>query len=182
VLAAPALVDRTYDFEEIAFDPLIEIARASVPVVVLDLPHQWSGWVRRQLWEADEVVLVAGPDLADLRNAKNIVDVLRAARPNDAPPRLVFNATGMPKRPEIKLHEFAKALDLPITANIPFDAALFGNAANKGQMIGEIDGKHAIAEIFRDLATIVTGRGEVRRPKRSTFAPLLERLRLRRAS
>lgn len=182
VLAAPALVDRTYDFDELAFDPLIEIARASVPVVVVDLPHQWTGWVRRQLWEADEVVLVAGPDLANLRNAKNIADVLRAARPNDAPPRLVFNATGMPKRPEIRLEEFAKALDLPITATIPFDAALFGNAANKGQMIGEVDGRHAITEVFRGLAATVTGRGEVRKPKRSAFAPLFAKLRTRKAS
>jgi len=182
LLAAPSLLDRTYDFDEIAFDPTIEVARGNVPVVVVDLPHQWTGWVRRQLREADEVVIVATPDLANLRNAKNLSDVLRASRPNDAPPKLVFNQVGMPKRPEIKLEEFAKALDLPVAATIPFDAALFGNAANKGLMIGELDAKHQVAETFRNLAGLVTGRVEIRKAKKSPFAPLLEKLRARKAS
>lgn len=182
LLAAPALLDRTYDFDELTFDPTVEVARGNVPVVVLDLPHQWTDWVRRQLREADEVVIVATPDLANLRNAKNLSDVLRAARPNDAPPRLVFNQVGMPKRPEIKLDDFAKALDLTVAATIPFDAALFGNAANKGLMIGELDAKHAVAETFRSLAGQVTGRTEIRKAKKSPFAPLLEKLRARKAS
>jgi pilus assembly protein CpaE len=182
VLAAPALLDRPYDFEELAFDPTVEVARGNVPVVVLDLPHQWTSWVRRQLREADEVVIVATPDLANLRNAKNLADVLRASRPNDAPPRLVFSQVGMPKRPEIKLEEFAKALDLSIAATVPFDAKLFGDAANKGLMIGELDAKHQVAETFRALAGVVTGRNEIRRAKKSPFAPILEKLRARKAS
>ena len=182
LLAAPAQLDRTYDFDDIAFDPVIEVARGNVPVVVVDLPHQWTGWVRRQLREADDVVIVATPDLANLRNAKNLAEVLRASRPNDAPPRLVFNQVGMPKRPEIKLEEFAKALDLEIAATIGFDAALFGNAANKGLMIGELDAKHQVADTFRILAGVVTRRAEVRKVKKSPFAPLLEKLRARKAS
>ncbi len=182
VLAAPAMIDRAYDFEEHVFDALVEVARGSTPVVVIDLPHQWSGWVRRQLREADEVVIVATPDLANLRNAKNLADVLRAARPNDAPPRLVFNGVGLAKRPEIKLDEFAKALDLPITATIPFDAALFGNAANKGLMIGEVDPKHAVTETFHTLAAALTGRAELRKVKKSALAPLLAKLLVRKAS
>jgi pilus assembly protein CpaE len=182
LLAAPSLLDRAYDFDDLAFDPTVEVARGNVPVVVLDLPHQWTGWVRRQLREADDVVIVATPDLANLRNAKNLADVLRSSRPNDAPPRLVFNQVGMPKRPEIKLEEFAKALDLPIAATIPFDAKLFGDAANKGLMIGELDAKHQVAEVFRGLAGVVTGRTEIRRAKKSPFAPLLEKIRARKAS
>ena len=184
LLSAPALLDRAYDFGELDFDAVIEVTRASVPVVVLDLPHQWTAWTRRQLREADEVVIVAAPDLANLRNAKNLVDSIKAGRPNDAPPHLVFNTVGLPKRPEIKPEEFAKALDLPIAAAIPFDAATFGNAANKGLMIGEMDAKHATAEIFRALAALSTGRSEVRKARRGVqmLAPLLEKLRSRKAS
>src|SRR5205814_5625134 len=47
---------------------------------------------------ADEVVITVEPDLANLRNAKNLVDLLRQARKNDAPPRLVVNKTGIAKR------------------------------------------------------------------------------------
>lgn len=179
ILAAPAMLDRTYDQQETDFDTIVEVARATVPVVVLDLPHQWNGWVRRQLCEADDVMLVSAPDLASLRNAKSLVDALKNARPNDAPPHLIVNTVGLPKRPEIKPDEFAKALELPITATIGFDAAVFGNAANKGLMIGEIEAKHAAAETFRHLATLATGRREVRKPRRSALdlGPLLAKLR-----
>ena len=51
---------------------------------------------------ADEIVVVATPDLASLRNAKNIMDYLRAQRPNEAPARLILNQVRLPKRPEMK--------------------------------------------------------------------------------
>jgi pilus assembly protein CpaE len=133
------------------------------------------------LRQADEVLLVAAPDLANLRNAKNLVDQLRQSRPNDTAPRLVLNMVGMPKRPEIKAAEFAKALDLPVIASVPFDAHLFGTAANNGQMIAEIDPKHVVAEAFRTIAQVVTGRSDVRKQKKSALSPLLARLMARKA-
>lgn len=184
ILSAPALLDRTYDQAEGDFDTIVEVARASVPLVVLDLPHQWNGWVRRQLAEADDVMIVATPDLANLRNAKSLVDALRQARPNDVPPHLILNQIGIPKRPEIKPEEFAKALEIEAVATIPFDAAVFGNAANKGLMIGELEAKHAAAEIFRNLATLATGRKELRKARKTAFdlAPLLAKLGVKKAS
>jgi pilus assembly protein CpaE len=166
LLAAPATLDRTYDFDETAFESVIDIAQASVPTVVLDLPHMWTAWVRRTLIAADEIVLTCEPDLANLRNAKNFVDLLKQSRSNDAAPRLVLNRAGMPKRPEIKTAEFASALGIEPLAIIPFDAQLFGTAANNGQMIAETDGKSAIVGSFESVAKIVTGRAEVRRPQK----------------
>ena len=101
LLAASAMLDRTVDLTETALDQLLDILRASTPSIVLDMPHAWTSWTRRTLVSADDVVIVAAPELASLRNAKNLVDVLRNARPNDRPPRVVLNLTGMPKRPEI---------------------------------------------------------------------------------
>src|SRR6185295_6533859 len=112
LLAAPATLDRTYDFAEGAFEHIIDVAQAGVPAVILDLPHSWNAWVKKTLLAADEIVLTVEPDLANLRNAKNLVDLLRSARQNDAPPRLVINKTGIAKRPEIKPADFAAALDL----------------------------------------------------------------------
>src|SRR6185312_11376016 len=112
LLAAPATLDRTYDFEEGAFVPVIDVAQSGVPAVVLDLPHAWTAWMKRTLLAADEVVLTVEPDLANLRNAKNFVDLLRQGRRNDSPPRLIINKVGLPKRPEIKADDFAAALNL----------------------------------------------------------------------
>jgi pilus assembly protein CpaE len=177
LLAAPATLDRTYDFAEGAFEHIIDVAQAGVPVVILDLPHSWNAWVKKTLLSADEVVITAEPDLANLRNAKNLVDLLKTGRSNDHPPRLVINKQGLAKRPEIKIDDFAAALGLSPIAIIPFDSQLFGTAANNGQMIAETDAKSPIAESFDLIARTVTGRADVKRQKRGGLAPLLARLR-----
>jgi pilus assembly protein CpaE len=131
--------------------------------------------VRRVLSSADDVVIVAEPDLANLRNAKNMIDTLRQLRPNDAPPRLVLNRVGVPKRPEIKAAEFADALGVEAVVAIPFEPQLFGVAANNGQMIGEQDERHATAEMFDRISQVVTGRGEVQRRKGLALGALVNR-------
>jgi pilus assembly protein CpaE len=177
LLAAPSTLERAYDFHAEAFDGLYDILRSSVPCIVLDVPHYWSAWVRRALVSSDEIVIVASPDLANLRNAKNIIDLARQQRQHDMPPRLVLNQVGMPKRPEIKTAEFAKALDIEPSAIIAFEPQLFGTASNNGQMIAEISASHKVNEQFFEIARQVTGRAEQRVKKRSMFD--LSRLRKR---
>lgn len=175
LLAAPATLDRVYDFGAEAFDAILDSMRASIPCVVLDVPHIWSGWTRRLLISADEILIVAGPDLANLRNAKNLVDLLRAARPNDHPPHYCLNQIGVPKRPEIAPADFAKALeDQPLTV-IPFEPQLFGTAANNGQMIAEVAANHKTADLFRQMAQVLTGRAEAKRGRQSLLGKLLKR-------
>jgi pilus assembly protein CpaE len=181
LLAAPATLERVYDFGTDAFDAIFDVLRGSVPFIVLDVPHVWSGWTKRTLIAADSILVVAGPDLANLRNAKNIVDLLRAARPNDHRPHYCLNQVGVPKRPEIKADEFAKALEAEPAAVIPFEPQIFGTAANNGQMIAEISSGHRVAEAFRQLAQVVTGRGEVKRTRSNLLAPFLDKLKRRQA-
>ena len=81
----------------------------------------------------------------------------------------------MPKRPEITPADFAKALEDPPLAVIPFEPQLFGTAANNGQMIAEVSASHKTAEMFRQLAQILTGRAEAKQT-RSGLMPLLSKL------
>ena len=181
LLAAPATLDRVYDFGAEAFDSIFDVLRASVPCIVLDVPHVWTGWARRTLIAADDILIVAAPDLANLRNTKNLIDLLRAARPNDNRPQYCLNMVGVPKRPEIKAADFAKALEFEPVATIPFDPQLFGTAANNGQMIAEVSAGHRAAETFRSLAQTLTGRTEVKRSRTSLLTPLIEKLRRKQA-
>jgi pilus assembly protein CpaE len=181
LLAAPATLDRVYDFGTDAFDAIFDVLRNSVPFIVLDVPHIWSGWAKRTLIGADSILIVAAPDLANLRNAKNMIDLLRAARPNDHRPCYCLNQVGVPKRPEIKADEFAKALEAEPAAVIGFEPQMFGTAANNGQMVAEMAANHRAAESFRQLAQILTGRGEVKRARGTLLAPLLEKLKRRSA-
>jgi pilus assembly protein CpaE len=182
ILAAPATLDRPYDFQETAFDALMDILRSSTPCIVLDVPHLWTAWSKRMLIAADELVIVASPDLANLRNTKMLIDILRAARPNDGLPKLVMNYVGVAKRPEIAIADFAKAVDLMPSAVIPFEPKLFGTASNNGQMIAEVEASSKVAEVMAGLARLVMGRVEVRKGKRNLLEPFIEKFARKRAS
>ncbi|KZK93866.1 Septum site-determining protein MinD [Pseudovibrio sp. Ad46] len=177
LLAAPATLDQTYDFDTEKFDQVIEVMQKGTPTVVLDLPHTWNSWVRHILAHVDEVLIVAEPDLANLRNAKNLVDSIGQLRPNDTKPYLVLNKVGIPKRPEIKPDEFSSALDVVSLAVMPFEPALFGTASNNGQMIAEFDSKHAVAGLFEEIAAKVTGKAETYTKSKSLIASLIRKVR-----
>jgi pilus assembly protein CpaE len=178
LLAAPATLDRVCDFGADAFDAILDALRGTIPCIVLDVPHTWTGWTKRLLVGADDILVVAAPDLANLRNAKNLVDLLRTARPNDRRPLYCLNQVGVPKRPEIAPSDFAKALEDPPVAIIPFEPQLFGTAANNGQMIAEVAAHNKTAEMFRQLAQILTGRAETKQGSGGVLAPLLAKLKL----
>ncbi len=177
LLAAPATLDRVYDFGEEAFDAIFDTLRSTMPCIVLDVPHQWSGWTKRALLGADDILIVAAPDLANLRNTKNIFDLLKASRPNDRAPLYCLNQVGVPKRPEINASEFAKAIESQPIVTIPFDPQMFGSAANNGQMIAEISANHRTTEMFLQIAQRLTGRSETKKQKGSLLTPLIEKLR-----
>jgi pilus assembly protein CpaE len=177
LLAAPATLDREYDFAQETFNPIYDAMRASVPYIVLDIPHLWTGWAKQALIGADEVLMVAAPDLANLRNAKNLFDFVRGARPNDHPPMYLLNQVGVPKRPEVRAADFAKALEAQPIATIPFEPQIFGTAANNGQMIAEVSAKHKATETFLAVAKVLTGRAEAKKQKRDLLSPLLAKMR-----
>lgn len=182
LLAAPAILDKAYDLPEDALDHILDILRSLAPNIVLDVPHQWTAWTRRVITTADDILLVATPDLASLRNAKNIIDLCRSLRTNDREPKLMLNQVGVPKRPEIAATEFSKSLSVELAAVLPFEPQLFGTAANNGQMIAEVQPAGPIAQQFVDLAGGLVGRATPRKGKRSLIEPLLARLMRRKAS
>jgi pilus assembly protein CpaE len=180
LLAAPSTLDRAYDFDADAFAQIIDIAQRSAPLLILDVPHAWNGWTRKTLVQADEIVITASPELANLRNTKNLVDTLKKLRPNDKAPYLIINQAGVPKRPEISAEDFAEPLDLVPLATIPFEAQLFGNAANNGRMLGEMDAQHMIVKSIFDIAHVLTGRSEIKTKPKSGLAGMLAKLKARK--
>ena len=177
LLAAPSTLDRVYDFDSEAFTHIIDTAQRSAPMLILDVPHIWSGWSKNTLMKADDVVITATPELANLRNAKNMVDMLKRLRPNDPPPKLVINQTGVPKRPEITAQDFAEPLGITPMAVIPFEPLLFGNAANNGRMLGEMDAKSPIVATITEIAHVLTGRSEIKAKKKPGLGNILEKLK-----
>ncbi len=180
IIAAPSTLEREYDLAGDALDPVVDLIRKTVPVVVLDVPHLWTRWAKDTITAADEIVITAMPDLANLRNAKNLIDLVKQARPNDKPPHLVINQAGVPKKPEIPVKDFAAALELEPAAVINFEPHLFATASNNGQMIAELQSSAKPVEAFRTLAKSLSGRSEIRKTKKLVLAPLLGRLGLKK--
>ena len=172
LFTAPASINQIMDIPDEAFTTVIESVRRNVPYMVLDLPHTWSRWVQRTLVASDEVIIVCQPDLASLRNGKNFIDQLKGQRPNDNPPRLVINMSGVPKRPEIPVKDFAAAIGVEPEIILPFEPELFGTAANNGQMISETDAASRSSMAIDHLATVLTGR-VVAKPAKSFLNKLL---------
>ncbi len=188
IFAAPAVLDRDFDISADACDVVLDIVRQNVPIVAVDLPHVWTPWAKRVLMQADQIVVTATPDLANLRNAKNIFEQLKGARNNDAAPHLVVNMAKVPKRAEIDIKEFAAAVGIEPSCVIEFDTENFGQAANNGQMIEEMSAKAKAAGQFRDLAMILANRRDAKSEKKpaaaaqssSALGSMLAKLKLKR--
>lgn len=158
LFTAPASLDAPAEIDIEAFETLLALVRRRSAFVVLDVPHVWSGWVRDVLALAGEVVVVAAPDLACLRATKSLVERLRAGRGDDEPVRVVLNKIGAGRRTELSAKSFHAVIGGPPDLVLPFDPALFGTAANNGEMLGETQKSHkAVAGIGR-LAVALSGR------------------------
>lgn len=175
LFSAPATLDQDYLADTEAFEDVTRKVRSVAPFIIMDLPHVWTPWLKRSLITADEVVIVATPDLASLRNAKNIIDLLKGARPNDSAPKLVLNQMEIPGRPEIAVKDFTAALGIEPSCLIPFDPKLFGQASNNGQMIAEIGQGGRVAESLNELTAAITGRAPEIKAKPSFLSKLFKK-------
>jgi pilus assembly protein CpaE len=178
LLNGPGGIDRDMSIEAHSVETVLGVVRHAAPLVVVDVPNMWAPWVKYTLLAADDIIITATPELPSLRNAKNLVDLLKAGRPHDRQPRLVLNQVGVPKRPEIPAAEFAKALGLTPSAIIPHDPQSFGLAQGNGQMVFEVAPKSKSAEIMMDLTEAIAGAAKPPKTQKFALSGLMQKLPL----
>jgi pilus assembly protein CpaE len=140
-----------------ALEKILDLARGAAGFVVLDLPHVWAEWTQAAMEMADDLVVVAGPDLTGLRECKNIFAALTGRRGAN-PTRLLLNKVGESKKTELSAKDFMEATNIHSVLTVPYAPDVFGNALNNGQMIGEVAKTHAVNEALRKIAMQVSGR------------------------
>jgi pilus assembly protein CpaE len=177
LLSGPGGVDRDINIEAHAVETILAAVRSSVPCVIVDVPNLWAPWIKFTLIHADFVVITATPELASLRNTKNLLDMLKQARPNDPPPKIVLNQVGIPKRPEIPAAEFGKAIGAELSCIIPYDGQTFGTAQSNGQMIFEVAAKSKSAEALAGLAQMIAGTGKPGAATKFALSSIFDKLR-----
>lgn len=153
------------DMDIEAVDKVLDQVRQMAAFVVVDLPHLWAPWVDFTLKSADEMVIVAQPDLANLRDCKNLVEIVGAKRGEGNAPRIVLNKMDAHKRTQLSPKDFEETLRVAPTLSVAFEPNVFGAAANNGQMVGEASKSSKPAENFKQLALQLTGRQAVQAKK-----------------
>jgi len=176
LFAAPSTLDHVYDLSEKQCSTVMDVVRTNLPFAFMDIPHMWTGWSRHMLIHADDIVITATPDLASLRNTKNLIDLINKERNNDDPPHIVLNQVNVPKRPEISIGDFTKSLGMDMGVVIDFNPQLFGTAANNGQMIQEFEPRARASEQFDELAARIAHITSGKTESGSTFSKLLGKL------
>ena len=134
-----------------AYEAVVSAVRGISPMAILDMPHYWTDWTTNVLSSVDDIVITATPDLANLRNTKNLIDFLKAQRPNDPDPVFILNKTGMSKTGEIAVKEFASAVGLEPALVIGFDPDSFFEVTNEGKMLSDVK---AAAQTVQGLSYI----------------------------
>ena len=145
------MLDRDYDISAEACEQVIDVVRQNVPFVAVDLPHGWSAWSKRVCCRPTKS---SSPPFRsrEPRNAKNIVDLSKASRKNDAQTASHSEHGKLPKRQEITPRNSSRRSMPRLLAVIDFDCETFSQAANNGQMVGELNAKAKAVEMFHDIA------------------------------
>ncbi len=158
ILGSRANLGNDSNIDPDALAEALNFIRQQTANVVIDLPHIWSEWVRQVLIEADEAVIIGVQDLAALRDIKSIVEALNNERGEESKVKVVLNRAGLSKKTEVPVKEFEGAVGVAPIAVVPHDVTVFGQAANNGQMLGDVNRKHKAVEAYIEIAKILTGR------------------------
>ncbi len=175
LFTAPNLLDRDYDIDDQAFETVIDVVRGAAPTIIVDVPHIWTGWSKRLLQTADQIIITATADLAAFRNTKNLVDIISGSRPNDTPPLLIINQFD-PKISSVQPAQYAEHVGLKPSVVFNWEPQLFHTAATNASPIIEVGAKTKTAQSLRELTSIVLGKTQaVQKKSRFSFAGLLKK-------
>ena len=172
IIPSPNALVENSDISIEAFERLLNLARQMAAFIILDLPHNWSSWQNEILLDANEVIITAYPDLANLRDAKSILDILREMRGVNSQTRLILNKVGLAKEFELSAKDFEASIKTFPTTKIPFEAMVHMSAMNSGQSLLENNGRSKSAKLIRALATEVSGRVSNLQKKERSFRDL----------
>lgn len=149
--ALPETLATAANAGQVLFSALAE----KFPVIVVDLPRQMNPLTRHVLAHADQVILVAEPQLLALRDALRLKDYLVDQLKRPAP-LLLLNREGMAAKQELSLGDFTKHFGAAPVVRIPFIAEALAASARGELLSANAKTAPAMAGL-RQLAQRLTG-------------------------
>jgi len=154
LLGSTAQLDASFRPPSDVMERLLNQLRREFDLVVLDLPRQWSVWVRDILLDASAVLLVAYPDMSNIRDAQKMAAFLGEKRRFSLPTALVLNKVGMAPKAELSAKDFEEVVGRAPTASLPFEPAAFGQSLNDGEPVIK---KSASKAFQRSMGQLIKG-------------------------
>jgi pilus assembly protein CpaE len=137
---------------------IIEVLRSFCSYVVVDTPAQFNDVVLALIEHSDDVVLVAGMDIPNIKNVKLGLQTLRMLSVSESKLHLLLNRANSKVRLEVS--EVERTLGLPAKSLIPSDIVV-PQTVNKGVPLVLDAPKTEIARAFERLADLFSSVGAV---------------------
>ncbi|GAC1586628.1 MAG: hypothetical protein NVS3B21_00870 [Acidimicrobiales bacterium] len=141
---------------------IIQIIRSFCSHVVVDTPTYFTEVVIRMLEEADDIVLVAGMDVPNIKNVKLGLNTLRLLNLPESKVKMVINRAN--SKVKIDVAEVERALGLKADSLMPSDIAV-PQSINKGVPVvldsprsGVARSMEALTELFLNAPATAKGR------------------------
>lgn len=137
------------------FEHILNRVMITYPVVIVDLSGGAPVGVReRVVSRAHDTVLVTTPTLPSLRNARSIVNELRAMKSGKTEGiDMVVNMVGKSAAHEVGKADIKAALDFEPEVYVPFEPKVFIGAESGGKVLGEEKTAEPILKGLMSLAT-----------------------------
>ncbi|MBB4267568.1 AAA family ATPase [Roseospira visakhapatnamensis] len=148
LLGSKAQLDIAFRPPSEVLEDFLNILRRQYDAVVLDLPRQWSSWVRDTLLDSTAVAVVAYPDLSNLRDTERMMGFLSEKRGMSRPTCLVLNKVGLAPKAELGSKDFEEVMGRAPAASLPFEPTAFGQALNNGEPVIRKGASKAFGKAF----------------------------------
>ncbi len=156
----PAFADQVTAHDMVA---IVDVLRTFCSYVIVDTPAYFNDVVLGLVEASDEVLLVAGMDIPNIKNVKIGLQTLRLLETPMEKLHLVLNRAN--SKVKLEVSEVEKTLGIKADALIPSDIAV-PQSVNKGEPVVRYNSKSNVAKAIEELADRIQPRQAETRKKR----------------
>lgn len=135
-------------------DALLDKLMAKYPVVIVDLSHATPELSKEVLIRANQIMLVTSPVLSALRLSRALAQEIKTMKGGSTEDiDLIVNMQGMDKANEVPVKDIEAAMEMKVSAKVPYSNDVFLKSETDGQTILQTkEGERLVREILLPLA------------------------------
>ncbi|MCP4436901.1 MAG: P-loop NTPase [Actinomycetia bacterium] len=141
---------------------IVDVLRTFCAYVIVDTPAYFNDVVLGLVEASDEVLLVAGMDIPNIKNVKIGLQTLRLLDTPMEKLHLVLNRAN--SKVKLEVSEVEKTLGIKADALIPSDIAV-PQSVNKGEPVVQYNAKSSVAKAIEELADKIQPRQQARKKR-----------------